>query len=211
MKKLNLITVVVFLAMNLFGQNTYESAMKENLKLFRSSENLVDMQNVANQFERIAHAEPLKWLPKYYTAYVQTIIAFQIQNPEEKMVYLDAAQIHLDNAFEIAPEESELHTLQGMLYQAVIGVDPMKNGMEYSQKAAACFIKASEYDPGNPRPHYLQGISILNTPEQWGGGKEAAKPLLTKAAMLYESFNPETSISPNWGKEDCNRQLQSCL
>jgi tetratricopeptide (TPR) repeat protein len=210
MKKLCLLLVTGLMALNLFSQSEYETAIKSGLDLFYQSASIEEMQNSANQFDRIAEAESEKWLPRYYAAYVQTIMAFKIQEPEKKTKYIDAAQKQLNKALEIAPKESELHTLQGMVYQATIGIDPMKNGQIYSGKAAACFNTATAYNPGNPRPFYLQGVSVLHTPEQWGGGKKAAYPLLAKAASLYESFEPESTIAPNWGMEDCQKQLKAC-
>lgn len=210
MKKQIFIILIGLIGFNLYSQSTYMNAIKSGLEAFYQSATIEDMQASANQFERIAEVESEIWLPRYYAAYIQTIIAFKVQDPEQKTKYLDAAQKHLNKAFGIAPEESELHTLQGMVYQATIGIDPLKNGQIYSGKAAASFNTATAFDPSNPRPFYLQGISILHTPEQWGGGKKAAYPVLAKAAKLYKAFKPENEIAPNWGKEDCEKQLETC-
>jgi hypothetical protein len=46
----------------------------------------------------------------------------------------------------------------------------------------------------------LEAQNTFYTPETFGGGKNAAKPLFDKAARLFDTFKPETPISPNWGR-----------
>ena len=56
----------------------------------------------------------------------------------------------------------------------------------------------------------MKGITVLNTPDFFGGGKAPAKPILTQAAAKYETFKPSSPFSPNWGKEECQKQLATC-
>ena len=76
----------------------------------------------------------------------------------------------------IAPEESEIHTMQGMIYQALMSIDPATNGQLYGPKSNGALQTAIKLNPENPRPYYLQAVSIMYTPEEYGGGKEAALP-----------------------------------
>ena len=46
----------------------------------------------------------------------------------------------------------------------------------------------------NPRSYYLRAITVLNMPENFGGGAEAAKPIFKKAKMKFDSFQPESDI-----------------
>jgi hypothetical protein len=85
----------------------------------------------------------------------------------------------------------------------------MARWQKYGPLANNYFKKAKEFDPTNPRPDYLVGQSLLYTPVQFGGGKEVARPILEESMKKYESFKPENSISPDWGKKMLKNILDS--
>ena len=63
-------------------------------------------------------------------------------------------------------------------------------------------------DTLNPRPEYLQGVSLYYTPEQFGGGSAAAKPLLEKSLTKFNLFEPDNDLMPNWGREMVEQMLE---
>jgi cytochrome c-type biogenesis protein CcmH/NrfG len=97
-----------------------------------------------------------------------------------------------------------------MVYTAALGVDPAGRGQTYSAKANGAFQTAIKLNPENPRPYYMQGTTVLYTPEEFGGGKKAAQPLFEQAMKLFEKSNTESGLMPSWGKEDCERYLEDC-
>lgn len=210
MKKAIFLFVAVATGLISFGQSKFESAMADALKQFGESNSPESMTAVSNQFDRIATAEPGEWLPLYYSSMINCILAFQTEEPIAKQALIDNAQLKLDAALKIASSESELFTLQIMIYQALMAVEPMNNGMVYGAKASGSFQTAVTLDPGNPRPYYLQGISVMYTPEQFGGGNAAALPLFAKGVELYNAFVPKSEIYPNWGKDECMKFYQDC-
>ncbi len=186
----------------------YEPAMKENLeKLSKWSE---APQSLAATFERIAQAEQSQWLPYYYAAFATIIQSFSQKEADLKDKILDHAQSSLDAASILHPDSSELMVMQGFLYIAKLQADPMARGAEYSMKAHEAFDQAIKLNPENPRGYYMKGTTVLNTPDFFGGGKTPAKPILTQAASKFETFKPATPFSPDWGKEDCQKQLATC-
>jgi hypothetical protein len=201
-----LITITVAVS----AQTDFENAMIKNLKGFDSANTEQKMKELAAKFERIATAEPTQWLPRYYSALIYTTISFMIGDATDKQSYIDYAQKQLDEASKISPNESEIYTLQGMIYQSTIMIDPMKNGQIYGGKAAGAFQQAVQLDPTNPRPLYLQGVSVMYTPEQYGGGKKNALPMLTKAMELFKNFSPKSNIYPVWGQDQCEQNLNMC-
>lgn len=209
MKTIYSIILICVFSITLQAQN-YEEAIQKGLKDFYQSENSEDMLAAANFFERVVNAEPEQWLPAYYTAYIYTILCFGTEDVAQKESYLEKAQVAVDMAMKVDEKNSEIYTLQGMLYQAYIGLDPAVNGMAYSGKANTAFGFATSFDNTNPRPIYLQAISIMYTPEQYGGGKDVACPMFTKAAAMFEAFQPADDLMPNWGKEDCQNYLAQC-
>lgn len=210
MKTLFFIALISFSGISLHAQKNLDEAIFKGLKDLTAVQSAEDFISVSNYFERLSAAEPQQWLPAYYSAYLQIISAFNSADPVQKEAILQKAQNEIAKALKIAPEESELHTLQGMLYQAYIGIDPARYGQEYSGKAAACFNDAQAYDTSNPRPVYLQALSVFNTPKQYGGGLEAACPVFGMAAELFKKFQPKGSIYPNWGAEDCQTYINNC-
>jgi tetratricopeptide (TPR) repeat protein len=210
MKKIVLNTIV-FLTLSIYGQDSlYYNSMKDALDSMNNIKSLDDFNNIANTFERIAKAEKDKWLPYYYTGYIYVILGFKQQGSGKLDEYLDIAQENIDKAMELEPDESELYTLQGLLYQSRIMADPQARGQIYSPKAAQALEKAIELNENNPRPYYLMGSNIFYTPEAYGGGLEAACPLLKTAKEKYENFGPADSISPNWGEEYNLQLLEKC-
>lgn len=210
MKTLSIIIIALATQLTGFSQPSYEQAMGQALQKFGQAKTLEQLADVAAQFNRIAEAESDKWLPPYYSSLVYSTIAFRTPNAEQKQAYAEKAQESVNKALEIAPKESEVHTLQGMVYQAFLTIDPAKNGQLYSSKMNGSFQLATKLNPENPRPYYLQGVGILNTPEQYGGGKEAAKPLLKKAMKKFNTLKKSSNLHPDWGKEDCKNSLERC-
>jgi len=162
----------------------------------------------ANKFERIANKEKTEWLPYYYASFAYVNISFLEQDVSKKDPLLDKAQELLDIAFQLAPTESELFVLQSFLYPSRIMVDPMGRGMLYLDKIYESLDKAEELNADNPRIYFLRAINKLNLPESMGGGAEISKPIFKIAEEKFNSFVPATEISPNWGKEANEIELQ---
>jgi hypothetical protein len=210
MKKSILLIGMLVLIGKSYAQTDFEGEMKKTLIQLDSALDSREMKAIADKFDRIAIAEPDQWLPNYYSAMINCIIAFRTRDPESIEDLTDYAMEKTKTAMEIQPDESELYTLQGMIYQAKIMIDPMNYGQKYSSKANGLFEKATKLNPKNPRPYYLKAISIMHTPVEFGGGKKVAQPLFEKSLELFEQFEPESPIYPHWGKEDCITQLNSC-
>lgn len=204
--------VILFLTLSFSGKaqsEQYVPAMKENIEKINHWSESPKM--LAATFERIAQAESNQWLPYYYAAYANIINSFTLSASDAKDQVLDHAQDILNKAFGLHPDSSECMVLQGFLYIAKLQVDPTTRGAEYSQKANEAFDEAIRLNAANPRAYYMKGSTVLHTPEFFGGGKKPAKPILETALAKYEAFVPSGDLSPNWGKDDCKRDLDSCL
>jgi len=211
MKKIILSSVIILATLITFAnEKEYIKAMEKNLQELEKSKTAADFLAVANNFERIGDAQGDQWLPYYYVTYSYLEYIFVGDATEDIDMILDKAEVFLEKARALSPENDEIEVLQGWIYQGRIQVDPMGRGQLYSEKASGSFGKAKNINPDNPRIYYLVGQNVLHTPEMFGGGQEAACPYFTKAAEKYEDFNPETPISPNWGREHNHRFASSC-
>lgn len=209
MKTLPITIALLFLMGFIHAQSPqYATAMKDNLeKMGNPGES---RQAVAATFERIAQAEKTQWLPYYYAVLSNVIQSLSLNDMDAKDKLLDHAQELLDAAFLLHCDSSECMVVQGFLYIAKLQADPMTRGAEFSVKANSAFDKAIKLNPENPRGYYLKGTTVFNTPDFYGGGKVPAKPILTMAAEKFKSFKASDPFAPNWGKEDCEKQLAAC-
>ncbi|MDX1940666.1 MAG: hypothetical protein SFU99_08950 [Saprospiraceae bacterium] len=213
MKKYILFTIITLASGILFAQNDkYIKAMEKALTQLDTVQTAEGFQKVANTFERIAMNEKSEWLPAYYQAYCNMMIAvakMQAEDIPTCIAFVDKAQAALDAAKALAPQESEIITLQGYVYQGRIWENPMVKGAEYSPKIQEAFQTAIALNPENPRPYYLFGQQLLYTPEFYGGGAKSALPWLEKAEAKYASYQAPSSIHPTWGNGANNYMLDT--
>jgi hypothetical protein len=219
MKK-NLNLIILILASNLVlcqessGQesshqeSSYRGIMLQTLEKLNGASGQEHYLECAGQFERIATAEKTRWLPYYYGAYALTLMSFDETDGAKKDLLLDRAQEMVDRAMEIAPGESEIHTLQAFMYPSRIMVDPMQRGGVYMEKTFRTLEQAKSLNPDNPRIYFLEAINKLNMPPSMGGGPEVARPLFEKAAGLFRAFHHEDPLWPRWGEEANRAELE---
>lgn len=208
MKTLITLLFAIVLVSSYASENKYDEAMSQAVENLNHASTVDEFLESANTFERISQMEQKEWLPLYYVAQSYIIVSFMEPDVKKKDPVLDKAQLFLDKAFRIAPEESELFALQAFLYPSRITIDPMTRGMEYMGKMNHALDEAIRLNPENPRSYYLRAISVLNMPEAFGGGAGAAKPIFEVAKLKFDNFQPKTSISPNWGKEQNEMEMK---
>jgi tetratricopeptide (TPR) repeat protein len=205
MMKEIIISIVIFLTSFVsYSQynNDYIMMMVNQRKAMSMATTVEDFQDLANNYERISNANTDKWHPLYYASLCYIYLSFKSEVSEEKDKYLDRAQLDLGKAIEIYPDESELFTLQGFLYQARLQVNPNERGREYFVLAGEALNQAKKLNPENPRTYYLMGINLLNAPKSIGGGVEAACEYFQTASKKFDAYVPDHVLSPSWGGEE---------
>ena len=184
-----------------YGQD-YIMNMVNQQKALRMANTIPALQGLANNYERISNAESDKWHPLYYASLCNIYMSFKSSDAQIKDEYLSKAQIFLDKAFELYPDESELFVLQGFIYQAMLQVNPNERGREFFVLAGDALNEAKQLNPENPRVYYLIGVNLLNAPESVGGGTEAACEFFQTAAEKFPNYTPQHVLSPTWGGEE---------
>ncbi len=214
MKKLVLLLSATFTLLFTYAQNEkYVAAMKKNLSGIDSAfvkGSADDLAAVAANFERIGDAEKTQWLPYYYSAYCHVMSAFIKNEPTANDGFADKADIVIAKAEALEKNNSELSLLKAMITSSRMLVNPMQRWMELGPKIQQFTQQSISQDPTNPRPHWFNGVSLKNTPEQFGGGCVTAKTHLQKAVELFGSFKPATDLHPNWGKQVAESDLATC-
>jgi len=210
MKKTIFILSAILVANISFGQmpDKFVKAMESKIALIDSTHTAEGYTDLANAFERIADAEKNQWLAYYYAAYCNasagTIAGaggdMMAAKADKTDPYADKADKQIKKAEELAKNNSEIFIVKKMIATLRMLGDPMNRYMTYGPEAQAMLDEAKKLNPDNPRVYILEGQDKFYTPEQFGGNKEEAKVLFEKAQKLYDTFKPETSIHPNWGK-----------
>lgn len=212
MKKFFAIAMGIMMSVAAIAQSDkYQAAMKQNIDELETAMQSGSMPDLANKFERIADAEKTQWLPYYYAAYCNVMLAFMEQDKSKTDGIADKAEQLIKKAEELAGgENSETCVIKSMIASAHMMVDPQARWMQYGQTSSLHITKAKTLDPNNPRPLYLEGQAKFYTPEQFGGGKAPAKELFTKALEMFDKFKPATELHPAWGKSATNYFLAQC-
>jgi tetratricopeptide (TPR) repeat protein len=115
--------------------------------------------------------------------------------------YTKESQRYLEKAMQIDSDFGELDAL----YASVLGFEialHQEKAMSLGFQIFQYFGKAFEKSPDNPRVHFLKGVSDLFTPEQFGGGPDAAIKTLSKCIELFEKEEIKDPVKPSWGKEE---------
>ena len=211
MKKMILALMVLSSIMTYAQSDKYTTAMKTNLDMFDSAKTTADFQGVAAAFERIGDAEKTQWLPYYYAGLALTMPGWtdtkldKDANAERIKTLCDKADgLAKDNA-----DKAEILAVKNMAATQQMLVDPQSRWSSYGQEGAGYLSKAKQLNPNNPRLYYLEGAGIFGTPEQFGGGKTKAKPLLQKAVELYKADQPKP-LYPRWGQKQAEDMLAQC-
>jgi hypothetical protein len=210
MKKTILFLTIIFAAFFSKAQmpDKFVKAMETKVALLDTTNSVQGLTELANAFERIAEAEKNQWLAYYYAAFCQVSAGLMVASGGDMMAakadktdpYADKADKLISKAEELMKNNSEIFVIKKMILSLRMIGDPMNRFMTYGPEAQAMLDEAKKLNPENPRVYILEGQDKFYTPEQFGGSKEEAKVLFEKAQKLFETFKPETSVHPNWGK-----------
>jgi hypothetical protein len=207
MKKI-IFSFILFITVAAQAQSDkYAATMQKDIALLDSSKTTLDYENASNAFVRVGDAEKTQWLPYYYAALAETRIGWIDKNVDKDQL---AEKIKaLVAKAEAIEKNAELCTITNMAATQQMLVDPQSRWQSYGMEASAALQTGMQLDPANPRLYYLQGMSIFGTPEQFGGGKDKAKPVFQKAVDLYKTFKVKP-LYPNWGQKDAEAMLAKC-
>ncbi len=196
----------------IFSQNDkYVAAMQKNLALFDSAKTAEDYTKLANTFERIGDAEKTQWLPYYYAGLALTTSGWipAVTDKDANAARVISFSAKAESIATSDADKAEILTLRNMAATQQMLVDPQNRWMTYGQAAGEALEKGLKLDPNNPRLYYLKGMSLFGTPEQFGGGKDKAKPVFEKAVALYKEKTPK-ELYPRWGQQQAEDMILQC-
>lgn len=186
----------------------FVAAMEAKTSQLDSNNTVDSWKDLANSFERIADAEKTQWLPYYYASYCN-IMAGYMSLPQDGSFgdnsaiadpFADKAETLLNKADGLSKDNAEIYIVRKMVHGLRMMGNAMARFMTETPKAAEALEKAKALNAAIPRIFILEGQDKFYTPEQYGGSKDEAKVLFEKAKAQFETFKPESSIAPNWGR-----------
>lgn len=205
MKKIIFLIVAFLFAIAAMSQSDrYQNSMLRNIKAIDSVENIQQLTDLSNSFNRIGDAEKDKWLPYYYASYCLILSGYlQSEKPDPDVLdpLADKAEELLGKASALSEKNSEIEVLKKMIADLRLIADPMNRWQTYGQIGEAALNNAKTYNPDNPRIYLIEGQTKFYTPAEFGGGAGVAKPIFEMARNKYETFKPETALHPDWGKQ----------
>ena len=204
-----LLTIIGFYNFSYAQSDRYTTTMKANIAQLDSIVFKNNGNELANTFTRIGDAEKTQWLPYYYAAYSIVMQALLDTDVSKKDAMAEKAKELITKAEAInGKENSETAVIKAMIATVQMMVDPQSRFMTYGALINENIQKSQTLDATNPRPLLLQAQNTFYTPEQFGGGKDAAKTYFDQAKEKFDSFKPETELSPSWGKSSLDYFLE---
>ena len=203
MKTLSLlvVTLILTLGTELRAQNeeAYQKAMETAIDQFDQVKDAASLQVCKNTFERIAASYPERWLPVYYSAYLNTELVYWEMKSEQNSRRLEAAENYLKQLDELKDaDRSEVANLWGYFYMCRISQDPENLGQQFYQPTVTKFEEAMRLNPANPRPVILLAFFEQNLPPFLQSKRNRAE----EKQKAEELFNREQKSysAPYWGK-----------
>ena len=210
-KTIFLIAATTIMCVTTYAQEAHTQQMQAAVTGLDNANTMKDYQQLANDFLRIADIQKTLWLPYYYAGLALTMPGWtdtkldKDANAEKIKAVCDKADaLAQDNA-----DKAEILAIRNMTATQQMLVDPQNRWATYGQEGAGYLNKAKQLNSNNPRLYYLEGAGIFGTPEQFGGGKTKAKPVLQKAVELFKADHPKP-MYPRWGQKQAEDMLAQC-
>jgi hypothetical protein len=203
----NIFTIFVLLiGITISAQDAYKPGMEKAFDLWKENKTT----EATAMFERIAQVEKENWLPSYYAANVLITSSFQTKDKVLVNEMLEKAKTHISNAHKISPDNSEITTMEGLLYTGYVAMDPGTYGMTYSGQIMGLHQKAVTQDKNNPRAHAnLIGYEI-------GSARFFKQDLsqfckrLQEVIPMFENQKQDIPFLPNYGIERAKASMEEC-
>ena len=207
MKKL-LVIASLFMATIVTAQGKFEAGMGRGLGMMKEAKTAGALTETSAFFERVADAEKTQWLPYYYAALSLYQSAWADPKADKDKIG-EACKVLVSKGMAIE-KTADLYCLEQQVTVLQMMVDPMARWQTYGAAAKAALENAKKTDVTNPRIYFLDGMTLMNTPEAFGGGKAVAKPLFAKSVELFTTYKLATPFHPNWGADEAAKQLAAC-
>ena len=123
---------------------------------------------------------------------------------------LEKAKVFIQQAHDRSPDNSEVVTMEGILYTGYVVMDPATFGMTLSPKIMALHAKAIELDPKNPRAHNNLIDFEIGGAEFFGTELSSFCDRLKAIVPLYENQKADFPFAPSYGMQRVEESIKKC-
>ena len=197
------IVIVAFVfATNVSAQNPnqFDVQLETTLRNI-NSDDAASVSKGMDELKRTASQYPDAWLPTYYQTLFALQYAVRFPHDNHSSSFLEAAKTGIE-ALRTKPaaDQSEVLTLNGFYYTALIVQNAAVNGKLYYVDAISSYKAAMGINPENPRPRMLLYIFFENMSKETG---KSSMNGLKDLETIKELFAKErkNGLQPKWGKE----------
>lgn len=189
--------------------DVYLKGMNSAIAQMDTVKTVSSIKKVRNQFDRISQKYSDQWLPLYYVAYGNLEMVFRNPKAADAQSLLADAKEKISRLEKMkGVNKSELSTLWGYYYNALIATDPATNGEKFYNDAMSNYKKAIELDANNPRPIFLLAVFEQNLPSFLQSGKDYCSEL-RRAEELYNKSRSQIN-EIRWGENFLVTLLEKC-
>lgn len=221
MKRVNKILIMaialVFMGCNMKAQKVtvtnaeFESQLTKTLHLVNQQKDAKELYNNINKLKRLSMAYPNEWLADYYVMFFDMRLSFLTKDAIKKELLLKDAKQTMDKLkAKNNTDESEVLTLEGYYYYALITQNPQKNGQLYYKDVIGAYQKARAINKNNPRSALMLLLFRKSMSKFTGSEVSNFCDKLLEVKQLFERFEPISSIYPKWGKNILKKEQQNC-
>ena len=201
---------IILIALGLAGradaQDQYQSGMEKAFDLWTDAKPM----EASALFERIAIAEKDNWIPYYYAASTLVYTSFEIKDVTMIDEILKKAETFIKAGQKLSPNNSELVTLEGVMYTGYVAMDPQAFGMVYSDKINNLHTHAIAIDESNPRAQLNKIEYSMGAAKFFGQDLSHFCDSIKKTRIMFENQKAPVPFYPNYGGDRVDVLLKQC-
>ncbi len=173
--------------------------LEQSLEKIKNTSDINEKYTVVNEMNRISKLYPTEWLADYYVAYINLSLAFRT-NGDKQNIFIEEAKSKIDKLLlNKGADLSEIITLQGYYYYALIAQNPHTNGQRYYRDVVTAYNKAIAINSSNPRPVLLLALFKNRMSKFLGESSYSFCAELDSIEFMLKGFKPIEKLYPNWG------------
>ena len=181
------------------ASGSYSELLSSTLRKCEASEDPNRYMETVAELKRLEALFPGEsWLTDYYLALYE--VQMSVGKKDNQSVLKEAkdriAKLKADKRADL----SEVYTLEGYYYYALISTNPEENGKTYYKSVVDAYNRALAVKPDNPRANMLLTVFKLNMSKALGT-KVKAEELPATLQKMETALKSEdkSSVNPHWG------------
>ena len=193
------ISVLLFASSALAADNAVfaeREAKIERAALRLEAEPLVEQVTAIDNDLAATPKDPALLYLRALAHYAEATLARVQKDKQVPVTHLEAAEKMLEQIKD-PTWEAEAMALHGYILNQLIGFKGGMAGMKLGPQSSALLGQAGGKAPNSPRVLFFRGVSLVTTPEMWGGDVAQGIKLLEQAAKNFES-QPANALL-HWG------------